>query len=194
MTAGAHAILLAAGAGTRFGGRKLLAEWRGEPLVVAAARIALAAPVAEVMAVLGADAAEVGAALARIGDERLRPVLNPDWRTGLASSLKAGIDALPPKSERVVVLLGDMPDVPRDLAAILLHLVEQGAPAALVDVTGRPGHPVAFERAVFPLIAGLDGDTGARKLLAALPGVSVIRSEDKGCLFDVDREEDLTLG
>lgn len=190
----AHAILLAAGAGTRFGGRKLLADWRGEPLVVVAARIALAAPVAEVIVVLGADAAEVGEALEQMREQRLRAVHNPEWRTGLASSLKAGIAALPPSSERAVVFLGDMPRVPPGLAAALLEAVEHGAPAALVEVAGKPGHPAAFGRAVYPLIAGLTGDVGARKQLAALPGTRVFRSDDEGCLFDVDRRPDLVAG
>lgn len=67
MTAGTHALLLAAGAGTRFGGGKLTASWRGEPLVCAAARIALASPAERVTAVVGKDAGMVAQALAELG-------------------------------------------------------------------------------------------------------------------------------
>jgi molybdenum cofactor cytidylyltransferase len=183
----AHAIVLAAGAGRRFGGRKMLAPWRGAPLVVAAARVALAAPVAGVTVVTGADHAEVAAALRVIGDPRLATAFNPRWPSGIASSLKTGLGALPSVAERIVVFLGDMPEPPADMAARLLRTLEQGAPAALVEVAGRPGHPVAFRRSLVAALQGISGDRGARALLAAVPGAVIVPSEDPGCLFDIDR-------
>lgn len=186
----AHAIVLAAGRGSRFGGRKMLAEWRGEPLVLAAVRAALAGPVARVTVVTGADGDEVEAALAPMASPRLAVVGNPDWRSGIASSLRAGLAALPEDAACAVIFLGDMPLVPIDAAARLLAALATGAPAALSEVDGVPAHPVAFSRALFGAVRQLQGDRGARALLAALPGVARIAADDPGCLFDVDRPSD----
>ncbi|TNC71346.1 nucleotidyltransferase family protein [Rubellimicrobium roseum] len=188
---GFHALLLAAGAGSRFGGRKLLAPWDGEPLVRASARRALAAPVDGVIAVTGCDAPEVEAALADLTDARLRIARAPDWAQGLSASLRRGLLALPPDCRGVVVFLGDMPRVPVGAAARLLDALSAGAPAAEILCDGRPAHPVAYAAALFPELLTLRGDTGGRRLLRDRPGVARIATKDPGAVFDVDRAEDL---
>jgi molybdenum cofactor cytidylyltransferase len=192
---GAHALLLAAGAGRRFGGRKLLAAWQGEPLVRASARIALAAPVESCIAVTGSEAELMEAALAGLGDGRLRIVRAPDWSEGLAASLRHGLAALPPDSHGIVVFLADMPLVPAASAGPLLAALERGAVAAEYVTTeaagSRPAHPVAFSSALFPELAALTGDQGGRKLLAGRSDVHRIVTEHPGSTFDVDRPADL---
>ena len=182
----AHAIVLAAGGGSRFGGRKMLADWNGEPLVAAAARIALAAPVARVTVVTGADADDVEAALAPLAGPRLATARNADWRTGIASSLRTGIDSLPEDAACALIFLGDMPLVPADIAARLLRALDGGAPAALTEFGGALGHPVAFSRALFARLRELDGDRGARALLASLPETARICADEPGCIIDID--------
>jgi molybdenum cofactor cytidylyltransferase len=178
--------VLAAGAGRRFGGRKMLASWRGAPLVVVAARIALAAPVAGVTVVTGADSDEVAAALDAFGDPRLCTAFNPEWQTGIASSLRCGLQAVPREAVRAVIFLGDMPLVPTTAAARLLAALDEGAPAAFPVVDGAPGHPVAITRDLFAAMARLDGDRGARALLARLPEARQLPFDDAGCVFDLD--------
>lgn len=185
-----HAILLAAGGGRRFGGRKMLADWSGEALVVAAARIALAAPVARVTVVTGADGAEVERTLQPLAGPRLRTVRNAEWRSGIASSLRVGLDALPEDAACAIVFLGDMPEVPVDGAAWLLEALAAGAPAALTEYQGKPAHPVAFARSVFAQLRDLQGDLGARHILSSLPGVARVASQDSGSLFDMDAPRD----
>lgn len=185
---GVHAVLLAAGAGTRFGGGKLTALWRGEPLVRTSARIALASPAERVTAVTGADAPVVEAALAPLAG--LVCVRNPDWEDGLAGSLRAGLDALPSDATHILVFLGDMPLVDPGLAARLLN--EMGdAPAIVASCQGVPLHPVAFSAALIPRLRSLTGDKGARSALLATKGVRTIEVATPEAARDIDRPEDL---
>lgn len=190
---GFHALLLAAGAGSRFGGRKLLAPWRGEPLIRAAARRALAAPVESVVAVSGSDAVEVEAALQALRNPRLEIARAPEWASGISASLRRGLLALPPASRGAVVFLGDMPLVPLDAAAHLIGALAKGALAAELVHDGQPANPVAYAATLFPDLLALQGDSGGRRLLRGLPGVARIETEDPGAVFDIDRAEDLVL-
>ncbi|HJQ17381.1 MAG TPA: nucleotidyltransferase family protein [Allosphingosinicella sp.] len=189
--AGTRAVVLAAGAGSRFGGGKLCADWNGRPLIAAAVAAALATPVEAVHVVVGADASEVRQCLAGSGDPRLSFVLCPDWAEGISASLRAGIDSLPRDTRAVIVFLGDMPMVSADLAARLLEGVLSGAPAAIAVCEDRPAHPVAIGAAVFPRLRLLEGDQGARRLLEALPGVMRVPTTDTGSVADVDTVADL---
>ncbi|QYF87384.1 NTP transferase domain-containing protein [Brevundimonas sp. PAMC22021] len=192
MRTGRHAVVLAAGAGRRFGGGKLLADWRGEPLVLAAVRSALAARVDEVVLVVGADAAAVTAAADTAGDPRLRIVPASDWAQGLGASLAAGVRSLPPDAEKMVVFLGDMPAIPEGLADQLLDALDGPHVAARTVSPHGPAHPVAFARDVFDALGELTEDQGAKSLLAALgPRVASVFTDDPGVVFDVDRPEDL---
>jgi molybdenum cofactor cytidylyltransferase len=180
-------ILLAAGLGSRFGPEpKLLAPLDGRPLVRHAAEAALAARPRPVVAVLGAHASRIRAALD--GLDLLR-VDNPDYRAGLATSLRAGLSALPSTCSAAVVLLGDMPRVTSAhidrLAAAFTAAA--GTPAAVVPVqAGRRGNPVLLNlRLLGPEIAGLAGDHGAGPLLRGRADVLQIPG-DPATALDVD--------
>lgn len=189
---GRHAIVLAAGAGRRFGGRKLLAEWRGRPLILWAVEAALAARVERVTVVVGSDGEAVAAAFATLASERLVVVAASDWADGLSASLKAGVEALPPDAEAVAIFLGDMPGVSSAEADALLDAVEAGAPAARLRHPDGPAHPTASGRGLFPQLTALSGDQGARGVLAALGDAVVeITSDNPGAVFDVDTPNDL---
>ena len=189
--AGTQAIVLAAGAGRRFGGGKLLARFRSRPLVCWAVEAALASRVEGVTVVVGARGAEVAALLAPLAGERLRVVRCGDWGEGIAASLRCGIAALPAGTRAALLLLGDMPLVSPALADRLLAYVLDGAPAALPLCHGEPGHPVAVSCRLFAALAGLNGDRGARSLLAGLDGVVSVATDDAGCVRDIDTRADL---
>lgn len=186
-----HALVLAGGAGRRFGGGKLLADWRGRPLVVWSVGIALAAPVDEVVIVVGCRSAEVRAALIQMSDPRLRIVEAQDWDDGLSASLRAGLAALPNDAQSVAVFLGDMPSVDPASVVPLFEAVEGGAAAALLNHATGPAHPIVFGRAVFPELASLRGDRGARGLIARRTDVAVFHTDDPGSVFDIDLTADL---
>lgn len=186
-----HALVLAGGAGRRFGGGKLLADWRGRPLVLWSVETALAAPVDEVVVVVGCRSDDVRAALNALTDPRLRIVEAPDWDDGLSASLRAGVEALPPEAESLAVFLGDMPLIDPSSVAPLIDAVEAGAVAARLDHADGPAHPIVFGRSLFPDLLRTRGDRGARSLLVGRDGVAVFTTADERAVFDVDRPEDL---
>lgn len=192
MTAGRHAIVLAAGAASRFGGGKLTAPWRGEPLIRWSLRAALATQVEGVVLVTGCGAQNVQSAIFDLDDPRLRIVEAAAWAEGLSASLRTGLAALPADARAVAIFLGDMPAVDPHLADRLLDAVLSGAPAARTHSPLGPAHPTAFAAELFPKLRAVVGDQGGRSVLAALgDAVVTIESDDLGAVFDVDRREDL---
>lgn len=188
---GCHALVLAAGAATRFAGAKLLADFRSRPLISWPVQAALASPVETVTVVLGSSADDVQAAVDPIAEARLRSVRCADWQDGLSASLRCGLASLPPDCRAVLVFLGDMPNVSADTAARLIAAVLDGVPAALPEFAGMPGHPVAIARALFDRLRVLEGDRGARALLEHTEGVVRVPVDDPGCIQDIDTREDI---
>jgi len=191
-----EAVVLAAGAGARFGGGKLMSPWRGGVLLDAALAIALAAPARMVSVVWGADDRVPATATAfaeRIGAaHRLRVVHAAHADQGMAESLKAGLASLPADCDGAFVFLGDMPRVGPTVASGLAAALDRGALAAAPSFEGRRGHPVLFAATLFPRLAQLTGDRGAASVLAGLgDALAMVASTDDGVLFDVDRPNDL---
>ena len=191
-----EAIVLAAGASSRFSGGKLLAPWGKGVLLDGALATAFAAPARFVSVVWGADDRIPAAAEAfatRIGDaDRLRLVRAERHAEGMAESLKAGVASLAPDSAGGFVFLGDMPRIAPAIARRLADALGQGALAAAPVFDGRRGHPVLFSTALFPALLALSGDRGAASVLAGLGDrLAMVAAPDDGVLFDVDRPEDL---
>ena len=192
------AIVLAAGKSERFraaGGAeisKLVASLRGEPLVRVAARAALGSRARPLIIVTGHAREAVEAALA---DLPLDFAHNPAFATGLASSLKVGIAALPANVAGALILLGDMPAVTPTVIERLLAAFEARPDAlAVVPVTGgRRGNPVLVARALFAGVSELTGDEGARRLLRESDPKRMVEvaMEGEAAALDVDTPEDL---
>ena len=189
---GWSALILAAGAGRRFGARgggsKLLAELGGVPVIRRVAEAVAAAHFAEVVVATGAEGA-----LLRTGLEGIacRMIDTPDWAEGMAASLRAGVAGLDPHAPGVCVFLGDMPLVPVDLCPDLIAAATSAGYAARPRCAGKPGHPVAFTRAAFADLMALEGDTGASALLARRGDVAYLDTADRGVLVDIDTPADL---
>jgi molybdenum cofactor cytidylyltransferase len=191
-----EAVVLAAGAGSRFGGGKLLAPWRDGLLIEAALDAAFAAPARSVTLVVGADPGVMPVALEhamREGESaRLRLVDAVDHAEGMAASLRAGIAALPADAAGAFVFLGDMPRVPPGLPVRLAERLTPPMLAAAPAFAGRRGHPVLFSAALFPALLALRGDEGARELLAGLGDrLATVAVADSGVVFDIDARDDL---
>jgi len=188
----AAALVLAAGRSTRMGGpNKLLAEIGGKPLVRFVAEQALASRAAPVLVVTGHERAKVEAALAGL---RVRFVHNPDYAAGLSTSLKAGLAALPPEVDGAIVCLGDMPQVTAGLIDRMLDAFDpaRGAFVVVPIIEGKRGNPVVWSRRFFPDLMALEGDVGARHLIAAhADAVAEVPVEDSAALTDVDTPDAL---
>jgi molybdenum cofactor cytidylyltransferase len=186
------AIVLAAGRSTRMGGpNKLTAEINGRPLVRIAAEEALASQARPVIVVTGHQRENVEAALKGL-DVVL--VQNPDFAGGLSTSLKAGISAVPADADGVIVALGDMPQVDAKLIDRLLTAFdpEKGALIVVPTIDGKRGNPVVWSRRFFPELAALDGDIGARHLIASYPeALTEVPLTGTAALVDVDTPDAL---
>lgn len=197
MTAGAArrrpaavpAVVLAAGASTRLGRPKQLLPLAGRPVLQHVVDAAVAAGVPEVVVVLGHAAADVRSALR--ADPRVRTVLNPAYASGLASSLRAGLRALGEDVEAAVILLGDQPDVPAEAIRRVLSAYEESG-AAIVEAwyRGTRGHPILFDRCLWPRLEALHGDEGARSLLAERVDRIAMAEIDADPPLDLDTRAD----
>ncbi|QUD90844.1 nucleotidyltransferase family protein [Phenylobacterium montanum] len=192
-----EALVLAAGAGSRFGGGKLLAPWRDGLLLHGALAAAFAAPTRTVTLVWGADprVAEAAQAWATAHGEqsRLRLVEAKAHAQGLSASLQAGLASLPADCGGAFVFLGDMPRVSAEILQPLAQALATGAAAAAPVFEGRRGHPVLLGSGLFRAVAALEGDRGAGPLLSELgPALATVQAADDGVLYDIDRPQDLS--
>jgi molybdenum cofactor cytidylyltransferase len=186
------AIILAAGRSTRMGGpNKLLAELGGKPLVRLVTEQALASKAKGVIVVTGHQAGLVEKALAGLDVKFVR---NPDFAQGLATSVKAGVAAVGDDADGAVICLGDMPMIS---APLIDHLIEAFAPdrgnlIAVPVSDGRRGNPVLWSRRFFSELMTLDGDIGARHLIAKHPeAVAEVPVEGFGAFLDIDTPQAL---
>ena len=183
-------VLLAAGGSRRLGSPKqLVRDADGKSLVRQAAETALASACRPVAAVLGADAGAVAAELAGLD---LLLIVNPDWQTGLASSLRAGLAALLKTGplDAAVVMLCDQPRVTPSLLNLLISAsADTGCQIAACEYGEALGVPALFARSLFPQIQALTGDEGARRVIRAYSG-PVARVAFPGGELDIDTAQD----
>jgi CTP:molybdopterin cytidylyltransferase MocA/SAM-dependent methyltransferase len=189
MSDGTVGLVLAAGAGSRFGGGKLLATIGGRPVLQHVLDALAAAGVEEVVVVLGSDAAAVQTAIAWRGERR---VVNPAPERGLSSSLHVGFEAIGPAAGCVLVTLGDQPLVSVEVVrSLLVAPVTPDRPIvvpAYSDERGR--NPVLLRPAAFALVAEAAGDRGLGPILAAHPEL-IMEIPAAGSNVDVDTPADL---
>ena len=178
-------LVLAAGAATRFGRPKQLAELDGVPMLEHSLRTITAAPMGRVVVVLGSSADEIAAAIDLHGADAL---VCARWDEGQSASLACGLAELA-DCEAVVVTLGDQPRVSADAIRRVIA-GRNGAPAVRATYNGNPGHPVLLERELFEPLRDVTGDRGARNLLLSVP-VRDIPCDDLGGGEDVDTPVDL---
>jgi molybdenum cofactor cytidylyltransferase len=178
-------LVLAAGAATRFGAQKQLAELDGAPLLEHALRAMRAAPVGRVVVVLGSAADEIAA---RVNLHGAEPLLCARWEEGQSASLACGLAELA-ECEAVVVTLGDQPRVSPDAIRRVIA-GRNGASAIRATYNAEPGHPVLLERDLFEPLRDVTGDKGARNLLLSVP-VRDIPCDDLGGGEDVDTRAEL---
>jgi molybdenum cofactor cytidylyltransferase len=190
-------VLLAAGTSSRFGDEnKLLADANGDPVVRASAQTLLDAGLDPVVVVVGYEADRVRDALDGLD---LEFASNPDYESGQASSVQAGVRALTDDErdtdsgvDAAVFALGDMPFVAPESIRVLVAAYEDGARSALAaGYEGERGNPVLFDARHFPALAGREGDVGGKQVLLAADDAAVVETGDPGVRRDVDRREDL---
>jgi len=194
-----HALLLAAGTGTRFGSNKLLALWRGRPLVSHSISVITSLRdqgiVAGATAVVRADDEAVAGLLRQAG---IRVIVNTQSELGLAHSLRLGLGALAgltPSPEAALVFLADQPSAPVEAAEEVVRAWQLGGGAVVrpryAATPDEPGHPVLLDRDVWGLAERLTGDQGLGHVLSSTPDL-VVHVDVDGVNPDVDTLADLS--
>jgi CTP:molybdopterin cytidylyltransferase MocA len=190
-------VLLAAGEGSRFGQPKALVELNGQTLAERGVGLLRAGGADPILVVTGAVPLEL---------DRTLTVDNPQWRTGMGSSLRAALQALSEAARgpdigkemgtdigAVVVALADQPLVGAEAVARLIAAYRGGASVAVAAYDGQPRNPVLLAREHWPeVIATATGDQGARTFLRTRPElVTLVECGDTGRPDDIDTPADL---
>jgi molybdenum cofactor cytidylyltransferase len=183
------ALILAAGRATRMGEAKVLLPLGGRTLLAHVIAAARASRCEAVLVVAGAHAAEVRREAEAAG---ARVVDNLRYAEGMATSLAAGIAALPPDCEAAVVLLGDQPRIgPAAIDRLIEAYRATGKPMVFSHYGGASGAPALLARPLFADLAALTGDAGARALAVRWPHRAAEVALDPDEAWDVDTPDDL---
>ena len=182
-------IMLAAGGSTRLGSPKQLLSYDGQTLIRRAATAAVESSCDRVVIVIGSRAEDMKRELEDL------PVLiveNPEWQTGMSSSIRAGLSETT-GAEAVLIMLCDQPFVTADVLDSLIDTYHKtGLPIVASDYGAMRGVPALFAKELFAELASLIGDEGARRLIARHPEM-VATIAFAACVFDVDTPADYVL-
>jgi CTP:molybdopterin cytidylyltransferase MocA len=177
-------ILLAAGDGSRLGQPKATVELAGSTLAERGVALLRDGGTDPVIVVTGAVPVELPGVVS---------VHNPDWMTGMGSSLATGLRALEGGATAAVIALADQPLVGAEAVRRLIAAHENGATVVVAAYDGKPRNPVLIDRIYWPAVVELaTGDAGARPFLRAHPDlVTLVECGDTGSPADIDTPEDL---
>jgi CTP:molybdopterin cytidylyltransferase MocA len=189
MSAKTSGLILAAGAGRRFGGGKLLAQLDGRPLLQHVLDLAAALSLRPTIVVLGSDADALEAACRWREEQRIR---NENAQQGISSSLRLGLEHLADsEAERALVLLADQPMLTAGQARAVLDVAgDELRPIVVPRYRGTPGNPVLLERGAWRLAADIRGDRGMSQLIERRPDL-VRYVEVPGTNPDIDTPDEL---
>jgi len=181
-------IILAAGESRRLGHPKQLLPLGQKTMLEHIVEVALSSPFQEVIVVLGHRAEEIQPLLRRV-----KVVVNEEWPQGLSSSLRAGLQSLPPGFEACLFLLADQPKVtPQLVESIITRHRRTLAPIVAPRFRGRRGNPVLFARPLFSELLSLEGEEGGRSLIEKHSHlVEWVEVDSEEYFLDIDTQEDL---
>jgi molybdenum cofactor cytidylyltransferase len=163
-------ILLAAGESSRLGKPKQLLLYNGKTLLQHSIQAAMGTGIRTIVTVLGANA---DLFKEKIGEEAVDVVLNTEWKEGMATSIRAGLDRLlelAPGIEAALMMVCDQPFVTTALLNDLLIKYQQtGKPIIASRYETGMGTPALFDKTIFAALKDLKGDTGAKKIMKENP-------------------------
>ncbi len=186
------AVILAAGKSSRMGEAKQLLRLGEGTILERTVENVRRASVDEVVIVLGASADAIREQLPAVVMGGARLVVNPEYETGMASSLRAGLGALGSDVDAALIVLGDQPFVcPATLDRMVEEYRRTGAQIVIPTHEGTRGNPVLLDRSLFGEAMALVGDIGCRAIFAKHPKEIVyVEVDDPGVLLDIDNRED----
>ncbi len=169
---------------------KLLLPWGKGTLLEAVLENLLGAQILEVVVVLGPRASEIMPLVSE--KDRVKVVLNPDFPSGMSSSIRRGLEVIEPRSLGIMIAMGDMPLIPPEVINRLIEAFRRGERGIVAPVFhGRRGHPVIFHRRYEGELRSLQGEEGGRRVIAAHPeDLLEIEVDCPGVIVDIDTPED----
>lgn len=185
-------IVLAAGESKRMGRMKQLLPFRNSTIIEQVVSNVVDADISEIIVVLGHQDRRIAH---RLAGKPLKTVLNRDYRQGMSSSIKCGLDHISETAAAVMIVLGDQPLIGRDIIDKLVAEFARNKRGIVAPVhQGRRGHPVIFAARYNSELARLEGDTGAKKVIEAHPGDMLEVEVDSESIFaDIDNQNDYQL-
>lgn len=190
------AIILAAGESTRMGTLKQILPWDDKTVIEASVDAACDSPgVDQVVAVLGHEADRIRAVLDKKARPKLHLTLNPDYKSGMFSSVKAGISALDPRIEAFFIAPADQPEIEPDVYEKIIRIFRdpgQSADIVIPQYQGRGGHPTLFPASLRSEIMSMPYyGNGLRDVIRKYKDrVIRVNIEHSGIICDLDTQED----
>ncbi|MBI5966994.1 MAG: molybdenum cofactor cytidylyltransferase [Deltaproteobacteria bacterium] len=185
------AIVLAAGESKRMGQVKLLLPWQGKTILERVLDALLNSQVDEVILVLGHEAERIRE---KVPTQKIKVVINPDYKKGMSTSIRRGLLALDEKAQGFMVVLGDQPKIGKETLNRLISEFQRVYPEkniVLPAYHGFRGHPVLFSVKYLEEALRLEGDVGCRQILADHPeDILTVPVNTDAVLFDIDTPED----
>jgi molybdenum cofactor cytidylyltransferase len=185
------AIVLAAGESKRMGQPKQLLEWQGKTLLQHVLESLISSDADEIILILGHESDRIRESLSALP---IKIVINPDYKQGMASSLRQGLLAMDPKSEAFLVLLADQPSIGPDIMNDMIREFQQADPKRGIVrpvYRGLQGHPVLIGAQYLQEALQLQGDVGARQILMNhLDDILEIDVDQDVVLKDIDTPEE----
>jgi molybdenum cofactor cytidylyltransferase len=184
-------ILLAAGLSSRMGSNKLLFDLGGESVLRGAARRALAGGLSPLLVVLGHEVERTRLELEGLAIADCQVVINPDYESGITSSIKAGVTALGETAAALVVMLADMPFVTVEMIAGLVERYRStGAPLVISDYAGVTAPPMLYDRSLFPELLTMKPEGCGKQMVKRHRHEAEVLAWPEAALVDIDVPED----
>jgi molybdenum cofactor cytidylyltransferase len=184
----AAGIVLAAGRSIRFGATKQVLPWNDTTLVAHSVKAALDAGLDPVIVIAGFEAEKVEKALAGLP---VKLVFNPEFAAGQSSSVRKGIEALPPRTGAAMMLLADQPFVMDGMIRMIVQAHRHTfAPICIPIYEGQRGNPALFDKTLFRELMELRGDVGGRALFEKYSSAMASVPAGREAMLDIDTPED----
>jgi len=183
------AVLLGAGESKRMGFDKLSLPWRRKTVLKHCLETLLRSKVQEVVIVLSHRNKEIKHLFQ---GQKVKIVVNPYSKRGMSTSIRKGLEAVHPRSDGILIALGDQPFLKRRTINALIRAFDQGREGIIIpSFQGRKGHPVIFHRRYKEELRKLKGDVGGRSIVDRHPGdIRVLPIKSVGVVKDIDTWQD----
>lgn len=188
------AILLGAGESKRMGFDKLSLPWGRKTVFEHCFETLLQSEVQEWVVVLGAQNNKKIKKLCQ--GRKIKIVINPRSKRGMSTSIRKGLEAIPPRSDGILIALGDQPFLKTRTINALIRAFVQGKGGIIIpSFRGRRGHPVIFHKKYKRELLNLKGDVGGRSIIERHPeDIRVVQVKSEGVVMDVDTWQDYKRG